>query len=103
MEPSQLENLHPKHLVYIAQKMIDEGFITQNPYEEFEIFANELTEMIKYFGVKNISRIDIEFLASFINVNDEVLSQLFDSETQNKQELYSKLEIPKPEEVIIIF
>jgi hypothetical protein len=97
MEPSQLENLHPKHLVYIAQKMIDEGFSVQNPYEEFDVVANELTEMVKYFGVKDISRIDIEFLASFINVNDEVLSQLFDSKTQNKQELYSKLEIPKPE------
>jgi hypothetical protein len=97
MEPSQLENLHPKHLVYIAQKMIDEGFSVQNPYEEFDVVANELTEMVKYFGVKDISRIDIEFLASFINVNDEVLSQLFDSETQNKQELYRKLEIPKPE------
>jgi hypothetical protein len=97
MEPSQLENLHPKHLVYIAQKMIDEGFSVQNPYEEFDVVANELTEMVKYFGVKYITRLDIEFLASFIIVNDEILSQLFDSETQNKQELYRKLEIPKPE------
>ena len=45
MEPSQLENLHPKHLVYIAQKMIDEGFSVQNPYEEFDVVANELTEI----------------------------------------------------------
>ena len=97
MEPSQLENLHIKHLIYLAQIMIDEGFSGQNPYDEFETFATNLTEIVKYFGIKYISRIDIEFLATFIDLNDEVLSQLFDSETRNKQELYSKLEIPKPE------
>jgi hypothetical protein len=97
MNPSQLENLNPKHLVYIAQKMIDEGFSGQNPYDEYETLSSDLSEIVKYFGIKYISRLDIEFLALFINVNDEVLSQLFDSETQNKQELYRQLEIPKPE------
>jgi hypothetical protein len=97
MNPSQLENLNPKHLVYIAQKMIDEGFSGQNPYDEYETLSSDLSEIVKYFGIKYISRLDIEFLASFINVNDEILAQLFDSETQNKQELYRQLEIPKPE------
>jgi len=97
MEPSQLENLHPKHLVYIAQKMIDEGFSGKNPYDEYETLSSYLSEAVKYFGIKYISRIDMEFLASFIDLNDEVLSQLFDSKTQNKQELYRQLEIPKPE------
>jgi len=97
MNPSELENLNPKHLVYLAQKMIDEGFSAKNPYDEYDTLSADLSEAVKYFGIKYISRIDMEFLASFISVNDEVLSELFDSETQNKQELYRQLEIPKPE------
>jgi hypothetical protein len=97
MNPSELENLNPKHLVYLSQKMIDEGFSAQNPYDEYDTLSADLKEAVKYFGMKYISRIDMEFLASFITLNDEVLSQLFDSETQNKQELYRQLEIPKPE------
>jgi hypothetical protein len=97
MNPSELENLNPKHLVYLAQKMIDEGFSAQNPYDEYETLSSDLSEAVKYFGMKYISRLDMEFLASFISLNDEALSQLFDSETQNKQELYRQLEIPKPE------
>jgi hypothetical protein len=97
MNPSELENLNPKHLVYLAQKMIDEGFSGKNPYDEYDTLSSDLSDAVKYFGIKYISRIDMEFLASFINLNDEVLSQLFDSETQNKQELYRQLEIPKPE------
>jgi hypothetical protein len=97
MNPSELENLNPKHLVYLAQKMIDAGFSGKNPYDEYDTLSADLLESVKYFGIKNISRLDMEFLASFIDLNDEVLSQLFDSETQNKQELYRQLEIPKPE------
>jgi len=97
MNPSELENLNPKHLVYLAQKMIDAGFSGKNPYDEYDTLSADLLEAVKYFGIKNISRLDMEFLASFIDLNDEVLSQLFDSETQNKQELYRQLEIPKPE------
>jgi hypothetical protein len=97
MNPSELENLNPKHLVYLAQKMIDEGFSAKNPYDEYDTLSSDLSEAVKYFGIKYISRLDMEFLASFISVNDEVLSELFDSETQNKQELYRQLEIPKPE------
>jgi len=97
MNPSELENLNPKHLVYLAQKMIDAGFSGKNPYDEYDTLSDDLLEAVKYFGIKNISRLDMEFLASFIDLNDEVLSQLFDSETQNKQELYRQLEIPKPE------
>jgi len=97
MNPSELENLNPKHLVYLAQKMIDAGFSGKNPYDEYDTLSADLLESVKYFGIKNISRLDMEFLALFIDLNDEVLSQLFDSETQNKQELYRQLEIPKPE------
>jgi hypothetical protein len=97
MNPSELENLNPKHLVYLSQKMIDEGFSAQNPYDEYDTLSADLKEAVKYFGIKYISRLDMEFLASFISLNDEVLSQLFDSETQNKQKLYRQLEIPKPE------
>jgi hypothetical protein len=97
MNPSELENLNPKHLVYLAQKMIDEGFSAKNPYDEYDTLSADLLESVKYFGIKYISRLDMEFLASFISLNDEVLSQLFDSETQNKQELYRQLEIPNPE------
>jgi hypothetical protein len=97
MNPSELENLNPKHLVYVAQKMIDEGFSAKNPYDEYDTLSSDLSEAVKYFGIKDISRLDMEFLASFISVNDEVLSQLFDSETQNKQDLYRQLETPKPE------
>jgi len=77
--------------------MIDAGFSGKNPYDEYDTLSADLLEAVKYFGIKNISRLDMEFLASFIDLNDEVLSQLFDSETQNKQELYRQLEIPKPE------
>jgi hypothetical protein len=97
MNPSELENLNPKHLVYLAQKMIDEGFSGKNPYDEYDTLSADLLDAVKYFGMKYVTRLDIEFLASFINVNDEILTQLFDSETQNKQELYRQLEIPKPE------
>lgn len=98
MNASKLSNLNPKHLTYISQQMIDKGFNGEMPYEEYDEFVNELLGLVKYFGEKDISRIDIEFLASFINYNDKVLAELFDSETQNKQGLYSKLVIPKPVE-----
>lgn len=98
MKSSSLSNLSPKHLAYISQQMIDEGFNSEIPYEEYEDFANKLGGLVKYFGENHVSRIDIEFLASFINYNDKVLAELFDSETQNKQELYSKLIIPRPVE-----
>jgi hypothetical protein len=98
MNASKLSNLNPKHLTYISQQMIDKGFNGEMPYEEYEEFADELTGLVKYFGEKYVSRIDMEFLASFINFNDKVLAELFDSETQNKQELYGKLIIPRPVE-----
>jgi hypothetical protein len=98
MKASTLANLSPKHLAYISQQMIDKGFNGEMPYEEYDEFVNELTGIVKYFGEKEVSRIDMEFLASFINFNDKVLAELFDSETQNKQELYGKLIIPRPVE-----
>jgi hypothetical protein len=91
-EQSQFSKLPKKQLVFIAEKLVDEGFPQGNPYEnsEFNDAYSILSNIGKFFNIPVIHE-DVEFFSKFLEVNDDVLADIF--ETGNKT-LYDKLIIP---------
>ena len=90
-EQSQFSKLPKKQLVLIAEKLIDEDFPTGNPYDyDFSDSYETLLTIGKYFSITAVHE-DVEFFSKFLEMNDDVLSDIF--ETGDKT-LYDKLVIP---------
>lgn len=91
-EQSQFSKLPKKQLVLIAEKLIDEDFPTGNPYDSYSFSEayETLSTIGKYFSITAVHE-DVEFFSKFLEMNDDVLSDIF--ETGDKT-LYDKLVIP---------
>ena len=91
-EQSQFSRLPKKQLVLIAEKLIDEDFPQGNPYGDYEFSKhyNQLENIGKYFNISVVHE-DVEFFAKFLEMNDDVLSQIFGGD----KSLYDKLIIPE--------
>lgn len=92
---SQFSRLPKKQLVFIAEKLIDEGFPIGNPYGDFDNAFNILESVSKYFNITS-SQEDVEFFSKFLSVNQEIISELFanNREQMRNTELIQKLVIP---------
>jgi hypothetical protein len=95
-DQSQFSRLPKKQLVFIAEKLVDEDFPIGNPYtDDFDGAYNTLQEVSKYFSVESTHE-DVEFFAKFLEINDEIIAELFanNKEQMNNRELFEQLEIP---------
>jgi hypothetical protein len=95
-DQSQFSKLPKKQLVFIAEKLVDEDFPIGNPYtDDFDDAYNTLQEVSKYFSVESTHE-DVEFFAKFLEINDEIIAELFanNKEQMNNRELFEQLEIP---------
>ena len=92
-EQSQFSKLPKKQLVLIAEKLVDESFPSGNPYDqrEFEEYYKLLEGIGKYFSISVIHE-DVEFFSKFLEMNDELLSKIFDP--NGDKTLIDKLIIP---------
>ena len=92
-EQSQFSRLPKKQLVLIAEKLLDEGFPQGNPYDDYDFntYYEDLSRVGKYFNV-TATHEDVEFFAKFLEMNDDVLAELFGG---GDKSLYDKLIIPE--------
>lgn len=95
-QQSQFSRLPKKQLIFISEKLIDEEFAIGNPYDyNFDNLYDTLTQISKYFNV-TASHEDVEFFAKFLQINDDLIADLFanNGEQMNNRELYEQLVIP---------
>jgi hypothetical protein len=95
-EQSQFSRLPKKQLVFIAEKLVDEDFPIGNPYtDDFDSAYTTLQEISIYFSVESTHE-DVEFFAKFLEINDEIIAELFanNKEQMKNRELIEQLVIP---------
>lgn len=91
-EQSEFSKFPKKQLVRITEKLIDEGFDTGNPYStDYNANYDILLSIGNFFNTP-IDELDVEFFAKFIEINDELLSEIFGDE--GNKNLIDKLLIP---------
>jgi len=90
-EQSTLSQLPKKLLTKFSMQLIDNGFENQDPYgNDFEENFKILSDFGKFINV-DVMEEDYQFMCKFIEVNDEILSKLFE---KSDPSLYDKLIIP---------
>jgi len=92
-DQSQFSRLPKKQLVLITEKLVDEDFSQGNPYNdyEFEKYYKQLESIGKYFSISAVHE-DVEFFSKFLEMNDELLSKIF--EPNGDKTLIDNLVIP---------
>ena len=90
-EQSSFSKLPIKKLLFIAYKLIDKDFPTDNPYSDYHVAYDNLQNIAKYFSIP-VNDEDVQFFAKFIHINDDILAELLDN--PNDKSLIDKLEIP---------
>ena len=76
-EQSQFSKVSKKQLFYIAEKLIDAGFPTDNPYNDYDEHFKELENIGKYFNM-NVVDEDVQFFAKFLYINDGILAKIME-------------------------
>jgi hypothetical protein len=95
-EQSQFSKIPKKHLVFISEKLINEDFPIGNPYDyDFDKSFNTLESVSRYFGI-TITYEDVEFFSKFLEINEDVIADLFANNRENMEnkELIEQLIIP---------
>ena len=88
---SQFSRLPKKQLVRITEKLVDDGFYTDNPYQDYDDNYKILSSVGKYFNIDVVDE-DVQFCAKFIDINYDLLSKVF--EPNGDKSLIEKLVIP---------
>jgi hypothetical protein len=78
-EQSQFSKVSKKQLFFIAEKLIDAGFPTDNPYNDNDYgeHFSELENIGKYFNM-NVVDEDVQFFAKFLYINDGILARIME-------------------------
>jgi hypothetical protein len=96
-DQSQFSKLPKKQLVLIVDKLLDEDFPSGNPYGDYDYDKNykALESIGRYFNISVVHE-DVEFFAKFIEINDDIISELIANNRQeiNNKGLIEQLEIP---------
>lgn len=92
-EQSSLSKLSPQALVRISQTLIDKGFETEI-YGDYYDNWNRLSGVLKFLD-KECTDLDLQFMGEFIEKNDAVLSEIFETNDKN---LFPRLVIPQAKE-----
>ena len=91
-EQSEFSKLPKKQLFLIAEKLIDEDFPTDNPYNnDYEDTYEILNNIGKYFNI-TVNDEDVQFFSKFLSINDNILAELLDN--PKDKSLIERLEIP---------
>ena len=98
---SNFSRFPKKQLVFIASKIVDDGFDWQsldNDYEiEYEDCEKILENASSYFN-ESVVEEDVQFFAKFLEVNDDLLSKIFEN---NDKTLIEQLIIPQANDYLI--
>ena len=87
-EQSQFSKLSKIQLVSISVKLIDQDFPIGNPYEsDYDDAYSILEEVSRYYSI-DITHEDVEFFSKFLEINDEIIAELF---ANNKKEIKNRL------------
>jgi hypothetical protein len=100
-DQSNFSRFPKKQLVFIASKIIDDGFDWQsldNNYElEYDDCESILENASTYFG-ESVVEEDVQFFAKFLEINDDLLSKIFES---NDKTLMEQLIIPESNDYLV--
>jgi hypothetical protein len=100
-DQSNFSRFPKKQLVFIASKIVDDGFDWQsldNDYEnEYEDCEKTLKNVSSYFNEPVVEE-DVQFFAKFLEINDDLLSQIFEN---NDKTLIEQLIIPQANDYLI--
>lgn len=100
-DQSNFSKFPKKQLVYIASKIIDDGFDWQALNYDYEgtYDTNEsiLKNVSSYFNESAIGD-DVQFFAKFLEINDGLLSEIFES---NDKTLIEQLIIPQSSDYLV--
>jgi hypothetical protein len=94
-DQSNFSKYPKKILVYISGHIIDNGFEWQdlnNDYEEIYNDYESILQNVANFVGETITEEDVQFFAKFIEINDDLLSQIFET---NDKSLMEQLKIPQ--------
>jgi hypothetical protein len=89
---SSLSKFPIKQLVLISERLIDDDFDFQNPYDEYDESISKLKNIMKYFD-RDALDLDMEFMAKFIEINYNILLSIKDDGPS--PEKYKELSIPQ--------
>lgn len=89
-----------KQLVFISNKLIDDNYDYTGEYDDsiYEDNKEILKSVASYFGESSIVQDDVQFFMKFLEVNDELLSKI--NET-NDNSLIENLIIPQSQDFLI--
>ena len=90
-EQSQLSKLSKSVLVKMSKELIDGDFYYESPYNDYGSNFKKIERLFKHINI-NIVDEDYQFMCKFITINNELLTEIF--ETKNKS-LYDNLVIPE--------
>lgn len=100
-DQSNFSRFPKKQLVFIASKIVDDGFDWQsldNDYEnEYSECEGILQSASSYFN-ESVVEDDVQFFAKFLEINDDLLSQIFES---NDKSLIEQLVIPQASDYLV--
>ena len=91
IEQSQFSNFSKEDLLIIVEKLISDGFDDSYLYDYGYEKKHDIVSSIGGFFNMKVVHEDVEFFAKFIDINDKILSRIF--ETKDKS-LYKYLVIP---------
>ena len=76
-DQSQFSRLPKKQLFRISEKLIDEGFDTDNPYSDYEENYKILENIAKVFSM-SVNDEDVQFFAKFLYINDGIIAKIME-------------------------
>lgn len=76
-DQSQFSRLPKKQLFRISEKLIDEGFDTDNPYSDYEENYEILKNIAKVFSMV-VNDEDVQFFAKFLYINDGIIAKIME-------------------------
>jgi hypothetical protein len=100
-DQSNFSRFPKKQLVFISSKIVDDGFDWQsldNNYEnEYDECEKILENASSYFN-ESVVEEDVQFFAKFLEINDDLLSQIFET---NDKTLTEQLIIPEAKDYLV--
>ena len=99
-EQSHLSTAPKRMLAKISRELIDKGFDQLLAYSDsIDRYGNFQTfeKVLKYFGFAAVEE-DYQFFSKFIEINDELLSQIFETKDVS---LFDKLILPMAQEYVV--
>lgn len=100
-DQSNFSRFPKKQLVFISSKIVDDGFDWQsldNDYEnEYDECEKILGNASLYFN-ESVVEEDVQFFAKFLEINDDLLSQIFET---NDKTLTEQLIIPESKDYLV--